>query len=102
MKAHNGKAKHPLLDVVATIKVDGLLEEMIKEETKVSLEFNYLEMIVFIMNPLISGHRLKIQKVHIMKRLRHAIQEVPQRKPLQQPPNQVNPPRTVNKYRGRS
>ena len=42
------QAKDRLLDVIATIKVDGLLKEIIKEETKVGLEFNYLEMIVFV------------------------------------------------------
>ena len=46
------QAKDPLLDVIATMKVDGLLKEIIKEETKVGLEFNYLEMIVFVMNTL--------------------------------------------------
>ena len=34
------QAKDRLLDVIATMKVDGLLKEIIKEETKVGLEFN--------------------------------------------------------------
>ena len=46
------QAKDQLLDVIATMKVDGLLKEIIKEETKVGLEFNYLEMIIFVMNPI--------------------------------------------------
>ena len=75
------QAKDRLLDVIATMKVDGLLKEIIKEETKVGLEFNYLEMIVFVMNPLMSHHKLAIKKGHIMRRLRHAIQEAPQPKP---------------------
>ena len=50
------QAKDRLLDVIATIKVDGLLEGIIKEETKVGSEFNYLKMIVFGMNPLMSRH----------------------------------------------
>ena len=75
------------------MKVDGLLKETIKEETKVGVEFNYLEMIVFVMNPLMSRHKLAIKKGHIMRRLGHAIQESPQPKPWT-PPNQVNPQRT--------
>ena len=46
------QAKDRLPDVIATMKVDALLKEIIKEETKVGLEFNYLEMIVFVMKPL--------------------------------------------------
>ena len=68
------------------MKVDGLLKEIIKEETKVGLEFNYLEMIVFVMNPLMSRHKLAIKKGHILRRLGHAIQESPQPKPWT-PPN---------------
>ena len=34
------QAKDRLLDVIATMKVDGLLKEIIKEETKDGLEFN--------------------------------------------------------------
>ena len=90
------QAKDRLLDVIATIKVDGLLKEIIKEETKVQLEFNYLEMIVFVMNPLMSCHKLAIKKGHIMRQLGHAIQESPQLKPWT-PPNQVNPQRMGNK-----
>ena len=90
------QAKDRLLDVIATLKVDGLLKEIIKEETKVGLQFNYLEMIVFVMNPLMSRHKLAIKKGHIMRRLGHAIQESPQPKPLT-PPNQVNPQRTGKK-----
>ena len=78
------------------MKVDGLLKEIIKEETKVVLEFNHLEMIVFVMNPLMSRHKLAIKKAHIMRRLGHAIQESPQPKPWT-PPNQVNLQRTGNK-----
>ena len=40
-----------LLDVIATMKVDGLLKKIIKEESKVGLEFNYLGMIIFVMSP---------------------------------------------------
>ena len=69
------QAKDRLLDVIATMKVDGLLKEIIKEETKVGLEVNYLEMIIFVMTPLMSCHQLAIQKGHIMRRLGHAIQE---------------------------
>ena len=65
-------------------------------ETKVGVEFNHLEMIVFVMNPLMSRHKLAIKKGHIMRRLGHAIQESPQPKPWT-PPNQVNPQRTGNK-----
>ena len=90
------QAKDQLLDVIATMKVDGLLKEIIKEETKVGLEFNYLEMIVLVMNPLMSRHKLPIKKGPIMRRLRHAIQESPQPKPWT-PRNQVNPQRTGNK-----
>ena len=90
------QAKDRLLDVIATMKVDGLLKEIIKEETKVGLEFNYLEMIAFMMNPLRSRHKLAIKKGHIMRRLGHAIQESPQPKPWT-PPNQVNPQRTGKK-----
>ena len=36
------QAKERLLDVIATMKVDELLKEIFKEETKVGLEFNYL------------------------------------------------------------
>ena len=38
------QAKDRLLDVIPTMKVDGLLKEIIKKETRVGLEFNYLEM----------------------------------------------------------
>ena len=89
-------AKDRLLDVIATMKVDGLLKKIIKEETKVGFEFNWLEMIVFVMSPLMSRHKLSIKKGHIMRRLGHAIQESPQPKPWT-PPNQVNPQRTGNK-----
>ena len=61
------QAEDRLLDVIGTMKVDGLLKEIIKEETKVGLEFNYLEMIVFVMNPLMSRHKLAIKKGHIMR-----------------------------------
>ena len=74
------------------MKVDGLLKEIIKEETKVGLAFNYLEMIVFLMKPLMSHHKLAIKKGHIMHRLRQAIPEAPQPEP------QVPPQRTGNKY----
>ena len=60
------QAKDRLLDVIATMKVDGLLKEIIKEETKVGLEFNYLELIVLVVNPLMSRHELAIKKGHIM------------------------------------
>ena len=85
------QAKDRLLDVIATMKVDRLLKDIIKEETKVRLELNYLEMILFVMNPLMSRHKLAIKKGHIMRRLGRAIQEVPQRKP------QVPPQQTGNK-----
>ena len=90
------QAKDRLLDVIATTKVDGLLKEIIKEETKLGLEFNYLQMIVFVMTPLMSRHKLAIKKGHIMRRLVHAIQESPQPKPWT-PPNNMNPQRTGNK-----
>ena len=90
------QAKDRLLDVIATMKVDGLLKEIIKEETKVGLELNYLEMIVFVLNPLMSRHKSAIRKGHIMRRLGHALQELPQPKPWT-PPNQVNHQRTGNK-----
>ena len=80
------------MDVIATMKVDGLLKEIIKEETKVGLKFNYLKMIVYVMNPRMSRHKLAIKKGHIMQRLGYAIPEAPQPKP------QVPPPRTGNKY----
>ena len=86
------QAKDRLLDVIATAKVDGLLKEIIKEETEVGLEFNYLEMIVYVMNPLMSRHDLAIKKGNIMPRLGYAIPEAPQPKP------QVPPQRTGNKY----
>ena len=86
------QAKDRLLDVIATMKVDGLLKEIIKEETKVGLEFNYLETIVYVMNPLMSRHKLAIKKGHIMRRLGQAIPEAPQPKP------QVPPQRMGNKY----
>ena len=56
------------------------------------LGFNYLEMIVFDLNPLVSRHKLAIKKGYIMQMLGHAFQEVPQPEP------QVNPLRTGNKY----
>ena len=80
------------------MKVNGLLKEIINEESQVGWEFNYLEIIVFLMNPLMSRHKLAVKKGHIMRRLGHAIQESRQRKPCT-PPNQVNPQRTGNKYR---
>ena len=46
------QVKDRLLDVIATMKVDELLREIIKEETKVWLEFNYLETIAYVMNAL--------------------------------------------------
>ena len=79
------------------MKVDGLLKEIIKEEPNVGLEFNYLEMILFVMNPLVSRHKLAIKEGHIMRRLGHAIQHSPQPKPWTSP-NQVNPQRTGNKH----
>ena len=90
------QAKDRLLDVIATMKVDGLLKEIINEETKFGLEFNYLEIVMFVMNHLMSRHKLAIKKGHIMRRLGHAIQESPQPKPWT-PRNQVNPQRTGNK-----
>ena len=75
------QAKDRLVDVIATMKVDGLLKEIIKEETKVGLEFNYLEMIVFVLNPLMSRHKLAIKKGYIMRRPGHAIQKSPQPEP---------------------
>ena len=56
------QAKDRLLDVIATMKVDGLLKEIIKEETNVGLEFNQLEMIVFVMNPLMSATNLRSRR----------------------------------------
>ena len=85
------QAKHQLLDVIVTMKVDGLLKEILKEETQVGLEFNYLEMIIYVMNPLMSRHKLAIKKGHIMRRLGYAIPEAPQPKP------KVPPQRTWNK-----
>ena len=73
------QAKYRLLDVVAAMKVDGLLKE-----TKVGLEFNYLELMIFRMNPLMSRHKLNIKKGHIVRRVGHALQESPQPKALQQ------------------
>ena len=86
------QAKDRLLDVIATMKVDGLLKEIIKEETKVGMQFNYLQMIVYVMNPLMSRHKLAIEKGHIMQRLGYAIPEAPQPEP------EVPPQRTGNKY----
>ena len=86
------QARVPLLDVIATMKGDGLFKEIIKEEIKVGLEFNYLEIIVYLMNPLMSRNKLAIKKEHIMRRLGYAILEAPQPKP------QVLPQRTGNKY----
>ena len=77
------------------MKVDGFLKEIIKEDTKVGLEFNYVKMIVFVMNPLMSRHKLAIKKGHIMRPLGHAIQESPQPKPWT-PPNEGNPQQTAN------
>ena len=77
--------------------MDRLLKEIIKEETKVELEFHYLEMIAFVMNPLMSRDRLAIKMGHIMRRLWHAIQETPQPKPWTRP-NQVNLQRPGIKY----
>ena len=73
------------------MEVDGLLKEIIKEKTKVGLEFNNLEMILYVMNPLMCRHKLVIKKGHIMRRLGYAISEAPQPKP------QVRPQRTGNK-----
>ena len=88
------QAKDRLLDVIATVKVDALPKEIIKEETKVGLKLNYLGMIVFVMHPLMSRHKLAIKKGHIMRRLGQAILEAPHPKP------QVPlPQRTGNKYR---
>ena len=81
---------------MATMKVDELLKEIIKDETKFGLEFNYLEVIIFVMNPLMYRHKLAIKKGHIMRRLGDAIQESPQSKPWT-PPKQLNPQRTGNK-----
>ena len=75
------QAKDRLLHVMATMKVDGLLKEIFKEETKVGLEFNYLEMIVFLMNPLMPRHKFAIKRGHIMLRLGQAIPEAPHSKP---------------------
>ena len=86
------QAKDRLLDVSATMKVNGLLKEIIKEETKVGLELNYLEIIVFVMNLLMSRHKWAIKKRHIMRRQGQAIPEAWQPKP------QVPPQRTGNKY----
>ena len=86
------QVKDGLLYVIATMKVDGLLKEIRKEETKVRLEFNYLEMVVFVMNCLMSRHKSAIRKGHIMRMLGHAIQVAPQPKP------QVDPHQTGNKY----
>ena len=86
------QAKDRLLYVIATMKVDGLLKEIIKEETKVGLELNYPEMILFVMNPLMSGYKLAIKKGDIMRRLGQAIPEAPQ------PKSQVRPQRTGNTY----
>ena len=74
------------------MKVDGLLKEIIKEETKVGLEFNFLEMIVYAMYPLMFRYELAIKKGHIMRRLGYAMPVAPQPKP------QVPPHRTGNKY----
>ena len=79
------------------MKVDGLLKEILKEETKPGLEFNYIGMIMFVMNPFMSDHKLAIKKGHIMRRLGHAIQESPQPKPWT-PSKQVTPELTGNKY----
>ena len=73
------------------MKVDGLLREIIREETKVGPEFNYLGMILYVMNPLMCRHKLVIKKGHIMRRLGYAISEAPQLKP------EVPPQRTGNK-----
>ena len=90
------QAKDRPLHVIAAMKVDGLLKEILKEETIVELEFNYLKMISFVRNPLMCRHKLPIKKGHVMRRLGHAIQESPQPKPWT-PPNQVNPQRTGNR-----
>ena len=55
------QAKDRILDVIATMKVDVLLKEIIKVETKVGLKFNYLKMILFVMNPLMSCQKLTIK-----------------------------------------
>ena len=90
------QAEDRLLDVIATMKVDGLLKEIIKEEAKAGQEINYLGMIVFVTNALMSLHELAIKKGHIMRRPGHVIKELPQPKPWT-PPNQVNPQQTGNK-----
>ena len=82
------QAKDSPLDVVATMKFDGLLKEIIKEETNFGLELNYLETTVFMMHPLISRHKLAIKKGPIMRRLGHVIQEASQRKPQLTPSGQ--------------
>ena len=47
--------------------MDGLLKEIIKKKTKFQLEFNYLKVIVFVMNPLMFRYKLAIKKGHIMR-----------------------------------
>ena len=71
------QAKDRLLDVFATMKVHALLKEIIKDETKVGLEFIYLRIIVFVMNPLMSRHKYASKKGHVMRRLGYAIHEAP-------------------------
>ena len=89
------QAKDRLLHVMATMKVDRLLKEIFKEETKVGLEFSYLEMIVFLMNPLMPRLKFAIKRGHIMRRLGQAIPEAPHSKP------QVPAQRTRTKYGSR-
>ena len=75
------QVKYRLLDVIPTMKVDGLLKEIVKEETKFGLELNFIGLIILVMNPLKSRRILAIMKGHIIRRSGHGIQEAPQSKP---------------------